>query len=48
MLTGRQCGKFQVLAELAEAAQTRFVCPGEGGQYGQVVQGVKLPTRSCV
>ena len=48
MLTGRQCGKFQVLTELAEAAETGFVCPGGGGRYGQVVQGVKLPTLSCV
>ena len=48
MLTGGQCGKFQVLAELVEAAKTGFVCPGGGRRYGQVVQGVKLPTRSCV
>ena len=48
MLTGGQCGKFQVLVELAEATETRFVCPGGNGRYGQVVQGVKLPTHSCV
>ena len=48
MLTGRQCGKFQVLAELAEAVKTGFICPGGGRRYGQVMQGVKLPTRSCV
>ena len=48
VLTGGQCGKFQMLAELAEVAETGFVCPGGGGQYGQVVQGVKLLTCSCV
>ena len=33
---------------MAEAPKTAFVCPGGGRQYGQVVQGVKLPTRNCV
>ena len=48
MFTGGKCSKFQLLAELVEAAVAGFVCPGGGGGYGQVVQGVKLLTHSCV